>query len=340
MSTGPGRSRASLLAQPGLRSALDRFVRARVPAVEADDVVQATITDALASATAPEDPGELLRWVHGVARHKIADYYRRSRREEPVEPADVEATAAQPPAEEPHELLRWAENELPPGDDGKKTLQWMLREGDGEKLEAIAAEERVPAPRVRQRVSRLRRHFRSRWAAQLAAVAAVLAVIVLAVLWVRRAPAPVAPRPEPSLSPERRGVELRRLALESCAAGDWTRCLEGLDAAKGLDPAGDQGESVTRARKAAQDALTPPPPTTAPVPPRAVKPSADLRAPDPSSGPAVTKEKGSAPELSVPPKAPLPPKATPAPTTPPPPPKPIMPPQGSASPFGGSLESK
>ena len=72
------------------------------------------------------------------------------------------------------DLMRWAQKELPAGKENEQTLEWMLREGEGEKLETIAAEANVPAPRVRQRVSRLRRYYKARWAAQTAAVAALL----------------------------------------------------------------------------------------------------------------------------------------------------------------------
>ena len=48
----------------------------------------------------------------------------------------------------------------------------MLREGEGEKLETIAAEANVPAPRVRQRVSRLRRYYKARCVTRYDAVVA------------------------------------------------------------------------------------------------------------------------------------------------------------------------
>jgi hypothetical protein len=62
----------------------------------------------------------------------------------------------------------------------------MLREGEGEKLESIAESEALPAPRVRQRVTRLRRHLRTRWAAEIAALAALGVLVILAIWLVRR----------------------------------------------------------------------------------------------------------------------------------------------------------
>ncbi|HEX3850670.1 MAG TPA: hypothetical protein VHW01_06860 [Polyangiaceae bacterium] len=54
-----------------------------------------------------------------------------------------------------------------PDPEALHTLEWMLREGDGEKLEQIARDANLPAPRVRQRVSRLRCFLREQWAAEL-----------------------------------------------------------------------------------------------------------------------------------------------------------------------------
>src|SRR5690606_6384166 len=89
--TGPERSH--LLSDPALRNALLRFVRSRVPASEAEDIVQSVLTDALSAARAPEEPEELRRWVHGIARNKIADYHRRAGRELPREPGTEDAVA-------------------------------------------------------------------------------------------------------------------------------------------------------------------------------------------------------------------------------------------------------
>ena len=99
------------------------------------------------------------------------------------------------------DLLRWAKKELPAGEENAKTLEWMLREGEGEKLETIAAEANVPAPRVRQRVSRLRRYYKARWAAQAAALAALLLIALAIALALRQRQEQVAPAPGPSFVP-------------------------------------------------------------------------------------------------------------------------------------------
>src|SRR5262245_24500106 len=127
-------STADALTDPTFRLALIQMVRRRVPESDAEDIVQSTLAEALCARNAPEEMDGLRRFVWGIARHKVADFYRRARREKLAD-AEV-ATAEAPHAEE--DLLRWAARELPPTRDACQTLEWMLREGEGEKLEAIA----------------------------------------------------------------------------------------------------------------------------------------------------------------------------------------------------------
>ncbi|MCC6647125.1 MAG: sigma-70 family RNA polymerase sigma factor [Polyangiaceae bacterium] len=279
----PARStKDTLLGDPALRRALCDAARRRVRPSEVDDVVQATLTEALASSSAPEDPETLRRWVFGVLRHKVADLHRRGRREDGELP-DLPADSA------PHDardLLSWAERALPGGAHDQQTLEWMLREGEGEKLESIATSERQPAPRVRQRVTRLRQHLRARWAAELAAAAIALGALI-ALVWLGLRPRePEIVRdaaPDAGADPV---VELRREALRRCERGEWEACLRGLDEARDRDPSGDASDEVRRARARAAAATSataspsappPAPPTTAPAPPSS--------APAPTSAP-------------------------------------------------------
>jgi len=263
-----------------LRSALVAMVRKRVPESEVEDIVQQALAEAIESPHAPTDSESLRRWIFGVAKNKVVDYHRRAGRES-FDLPDVEGTPA------PHveaDLLRWAEKNLPEGAENKKTLDWMLREGEGEKLESIAASEKLPPPRVRQRVSRLRRHFKENWQREVAMLAA-LGVIVSAVVFL------VLHKKDPEIITHEvvdpRAAPMRRLALEKCASADWKPCVEGLDEARRLDPAGDARPEVQQARQAAGKALSTPPdlapvpsalPTTAPPSPG---PSSNLTSPSP-----------------------------------------------------------
>jgi RNA polymerase sigma factor (sigma-70 family) len=192
------------LADPDLTARLSHFVRTRVPEADVGDIVQATLADALAADEHPDGDEDIIRWVFGICRHKLVDWFRRMRREVP---RDLEGNEEAAPAESvptsAMDLMRWARKELPPGKENEQTLEWMLREGEGEKLENIAAEANLPAPRVRQRVSRLRRYYKKKWAAQAAAVAALLLVALAIVVFALRKKDQdqVAPRPEPSFVP-------------------------------------------------------------------------------------------------------------------------------------------
>jgi DNA-directed RNA polymerase specialized sigma24 family protein len=192
------------LADPALTASLSHFVRARVPDTAVEDIVQSTLAEALAADGHPEQDEDIVRWVHGICRHKVADWFRKGRREVPrdLEGGDEGGVAAAESAPQgAMDLLRWAEKELPEGEENAKTLEWMLREGEGEKLESIAAEANLPAPRVRQRVSRLRRYYKARWAAQAAALAALLLIAIAIALAFHQKRDQVAPAPGPSLVP-------------------------------------------------------------------------------------------------------------------------------------------
>jgi RNA polymerase sigma factor (sigma-70 family) len=192
-----------VLSDPGLREALSRFLSARLPAAEVDDAVQETLVDALGAAQAPESPEQIRGWVHGIARHKVADYYRSRQRvnrahadDDPPSPESAPLSA--------RELLRWAERQTDRDPVQQATLEWMLREGDGDRLEEIARETDLPAARVRQRVSRLRRALQSRWTAELTAAAGLVALVLLAAWWWSRPNAPSIvrePIPAPSRAP-------------------------------------------------------------------------------------------------------------------------------------------
>jgi DNA-directed RNA polymerase specialized sigma24 family protein len=263
------RSANETLGDPALRRTVERFVRRRVPPSDVEDVVQTVFVDALATSDRPTEAAELTRWLLGIARHKVVDRHRRATREPPAELPEIPTN---PPPIEARAFVRWAERQVGDKGDAQKTLTWMAREGEGEKLDAIAADEKVPAARVRQRVSRMRRWMKERWAAELAAVA-VLATIVLAAWYLLHKDEPPVAHdqqgPAPTITPEPldRARALRADALRACDRGEWQTCLDALDEARSLDPQGDRRSEVGAARENAQRALrerAQPTPTTGP----------------------------------------------------------------------------
>lgn len=176
-----------------VRRGLAAMLRRRVPAQEVEDVAQTVLADALAAPAIPTDPEELRRWLTGIARHKIADFHRRqarmTARMDVASP--VESVAASPVAFEEREVLHALLGETRSRREAE-TMEWLVREHAGERLADIASEKGIPAPVVRQRVSRLRRALRSRWthALGLVAVLAGLGALGLAAHGPREAIAP------------------------------------------------------------------------------------------------------------------------------------------------------
>jgi RNA polymerase sigma factor (sigma-70 family) len=243
------RPNATRLADPALREGLLKYARGRLPPGEVEDLVQNTLTEALVAANAPSDLTDFRRWIHGIARHKIADSYRRRGRL-PIPSPDLDQSAAEPNPTL-NELSQWIESELPNTDGAQATLHWLLREGDGESLDEIARDVDLPAPRVRQRVSRLRRHFHARWLALGAAgLALLLGAGSLSYLGLRPAIAPEEIAREP-ISPLERARVLRHDGLQRCALGAYPECIAALDQARALDPDGESASVIREARDAA-----------------------------------------------------------------------------------------
>lgn len=163
MTTLPTRSH--WLAEPALHQSLSAVLRRKVPHADVEDLAQTTLCEALEAERLPDEPGELKKFVLGIARHKAADHHRRAFRSpvmlaeaaDPVAPSlgnEVEARAL---------LGRIAES-VANDHREQETLDWIVREHEGEPLGEIARTEKVEAPAVRQRVSRLRRMLRARYA--------------------------------------------------------------------------------------------------------------------------------------------------------------------------------
>jgi len=207
-----------------VRRGLTAMLRRRVPLQEVEDIAQTVLADALAAPTVPANPEELRRWLTGIARHKIADFHRRAARSHACSTdgeTDGSIGATAPAAFEEREVLHALLGEKRSRREAE-TMEWLVREHAGEHLADIASENGVPAPVVRQRVSRLRRALRSRWCGVFGLVALLggLAALGLASYEPREAIAPdpaadvaVAPTVPASASPGH--------GLAHQAEGDW-----------------------------------------------------------------------------------------------------------------------
>src|SRR6187402_701318 len=107
MAAGPMLTRAhDWLAAPALRRDLARSVGRRIDASLVDDVVQATLAEALAARACPETEEEVRRFVHAIARQKIADVYRRRGRDQRLVEA-VPSETATPPLAAATDWMHW-----------------------------------------------------------------------------------------------------------------------------------------------------------------------------------------------------------------------------------------
>jgi DNA-directed RNA polymerase specialized sigma24 family protein len=172
MGFAPGSSSTQLGARD-LRRNLTAMLERRLPREDVDDVAQTVLCDALQAERIPSDPVELRKWLAGIARHKVADFHRsRARTSKRTDRLDDEGAPEPecPPAPiEAREVLANVIDETTAPRD-RETLGWLVREHAGDRLADIAKEAGLPSPVVRQRVSRLRRALRKRWAAALAFV--------------------------------------------------------------------------------------------------------------------------------------------------------------------------
>jgi DNA-directed RNA polymerase specialized sigma24 family protein len=155
------------------------------------------------------------------------------------------------------------QQEVDAGRISKRQVTIAMHAADGLDHVQIARSMKLSEQTVRNIASDTRKTSRNAWAKY---VGALVAVGILLVLFFKRprgepdaTPAP-RPHPTPTISehpptptPPERAAELRRNALHDCDMGNMQRCLEKLDQAKELDPAGDSAPAVQRARERIRD---------------------------------------------------------------------------------------
>jgi DNA-directed RNA polymerase specialized sigma24 family protein len=140
-----------------VRASISSTIRRAVPASDADDISQGVFCDALEATTLPKNRLEIPFWLVGIARHRVADYFRRR----PREVLGLTPEGSTPPATfESREALDHVAARLRNDADAKKTLEWMVLEHDGVPFKTIARREKLSPAAVRARVYRLRTRLR------------------------------------------------------------------------------------------------------------------------------------------------------------------------------------
>lgn len=235
-----------------------------VPRADVEDVVQDTVSSACVARKLPGGSGEARdKYVFGILGYKIADYWRDTyAQQEIAERAEAHfaapAVAADPVAE--RDLFDKLGTAVKPRQ--LSDLQCLLRHKIGQvPMTTIARERGEDYEAFAKRMKRL-------WRQLQAAVGAMGGVFVLLLLILQ-------PRPEHPLAVDEPGQValeepavsthygepdplewakvLRGEAFRACMDNKWRECLNGLDAARELDPAGDNDPVVAAARKDATE---------------------------------------------------------------------------------------
>jgi DNA-directed RNA polymerase specialized sigma24 family protein len=187
------------LADASILGRLHSMVRRTIPADAVRDVVHQVVCEALAAAEPPDDPDAVRPWLFGIARHKVADFHRARRAI--AAGVDLEQLSAREAPLEARSLLRGILADASSDPRAVQTMDWMAREAEGERLDDLAREAALRPATVRQRVSRMRRWLRKRWAGEallLAALSLVVLVMVRAEQRARRLSAPDAISSDPA----------------------------------------------------------------------------------------------------------------------------------------------
>jgi DNA-directed RNA polymerase specialized sigma24 family protein len=234
--------------------------RKGVPGSDVENVVQDTISSACIARKLPGGSGDARdKYVFGILGYKIADYWRDTyTQKEIAERAEAyfaaHAVAADPVAErDVFDKLVTAVKARQHSD-----LRCLLRHKIGQvPMTTIAREQGEDYEAFAKRMKRLWRQLQ----AAVGVMGGVFALLL--VIFHPRPDHPLAfdePGPvalnEPAVSthigetdPTDWAQVLRGEAFRACMDNKWYECLEGLDAARELDPAGDHDPVVAAARK-------------------------------------------------------------------------------------------
>ncbi len=230
-------------------------------------------------AAAPASCEECVALVRKIAREMAIDTHRKARRR-----ASVDVGLCEDPDERVHadgadatdvidarRQLAFLQSEVASGNITDRQVAILAKAVDEIAQTEIAAQMQLAHSTVRNELSAARRKARASWAA----FAALAAVGVFAILLAQNEPPKVgsAPpyHPDESGTPRVQTTEemlqiVRRKALDACDRQEWATCLENLDVARDVDPAGEKDEKIRRARAMATQHLAPAPASTSKPP--------------------------------------------------------------------------
>jgi DNA-directed RNA polymerase specialized sigma24 family protein len=217
--------------------------------------------------------------VRKIAREMAIDTHRKARRRSSVDVGLCEDPDERVPADaadaadaiDARRQLAFLQAEIASGNITDRQAAILTKAVDEIPQAEIAAQMQLAHSTVRNELSAARRMARTSWAA----FAAVAAVCVFAILLARNEPpkAGSAPpyHPDESGTPRAQTTEemlriVRRKALDACDRQEWAKCLEELDVARDVDPAGEKDEKIQRARAMATQHVAPAPSASAPKP--------------------------------------------------------------------------
>jgi DNA-directed RNA polymerase specialized sigma24 family protein len=271
----PPSDHAARVADARVKQALDRWIRGRVRAPDAPDMVQNVLEALLVHAHPPDTVEGLVGLGITMLRHDLVDHYRHRQTVGRVEAGPLdddqrERVASAVPAEawdgidvqrRAHVVRHLvARGKLTDGDVD------LLERAEGEGYPAIAAELGITDNALRVRAHRKRAVLREGWARYVAYGLSGVAVFLVVVYAVNRSPervgrgriSPGTSVARPLPTPRERAARLRASASEACDHARWQDCLDRLDEALPLDPAGDHDPAIQDLRDLARGALQPP----------------------------------------------------------------------------------
>jgi DNA-directed RNA polymerase specialized sigma24 family protein len=233
------------------------------------DVLTDVLADTLEAARKAGMPTTLESWRALAATIAFRTAVDRLRHEEVVAKYDV-GLCGEPDAYE-HPTLHWEHRDPV---DTKKYLAVLkdlfdaghmpeqgaeiLQDAADEVPQAeTAAELGITESCVSNRLFRMRTRFRTRLAAlgMLTLILMLLPLVQVPFLALLARPGTNVAAPAPSRTPADKANDLRADGLHACDAGAWQDCLTRLDAARALDPRGDDAPAVRKARQHAEEAL-------------------------------------------------------------------------------------